>query len=38
LVSNNAAEYEACLYGLHFATELGVKHLFIYGDSTLVIN
>ena len=38
LASNNAAEYEACLHGLHIAVELGVKRLMVYGDSTLVIN
>ena len=38
LVSNNAAEYEACLQGLRIAVELGVKHLMVYEDSTLVIN
>ena len=36
--SNNAAEYEACLHGLRIAVELGVKHLYVYGDSALVIN
>ena len=36
--SNNAAEYEACLHGLRIAVELGVKRLYVYGDSTLVIN
>ena len=36
--SNNAAEYEACLHGLRIVVELGVKHLYVYGDSTLVIN
>ena len=25
--SNNTAEYEAALHGLHIAIELGVKHL-----------
>ena len=38
LASNNIAEYEACLHGLCIAVELGVKHLMVYGDSTLVIN
>ena len=38
LVSNNAAEYEACLHGLRIAVELGVKHLYVYEDSALVIN
>ena len=36
--SNNATEYEACLYGLRIAIELGVKHLMVYEYSTLVIN
>ena len=38
LASNNVAEYEACLHGLHIAVELGVKRLMVYGDSALVIN
>ena len=38
LASNNAAEYEVCLHGLHIAVELGVKCLMVYGDSVLVIN
>jgi len=37
-VSNNAAEYEACLHGLCIAVELGVKRLLVYGDFALVIN
>jgi len=36
--SNNVAEYEACLHGIRFAVELGVKRLYVHGDSTLVIN
>ncbi|XP_066365376.1 uncharacterized protein [Miscanthus floridulus] len=36
-VSNNAAEYEACLHGLRIAIELSVKCLMVYGDSALVI-
>jgi ribonuclease HI len=36
--SNNAAEYEVCLHGMQIAVELGVKRLYIYGDSALVIN
>jgi len=36
--SNNVAEYEACLHGIRLAIELGVKRLYIYGDSALVIN
>jgi ribonuclease HI len=36
--SNNTAEYEACFHGIRIAVELGVKHLYVYGDSALVIN
>jgi ribonuclease HI len=36
-VSNNEAEYEALLHGLHLAVSLGIKRLLIYGDSLLVI-
>jgi ribonuclease HI len=35
--SNNTAEYEAALYGLRIAVELGIKWLMVFGDSTLVI-
>ena len=37
-VSNNMAEYEALLGGLHIAIELGVKRLDVRGDSQLVID
>jgi len=37
-VSNNVAEYEACLHGTRLAVELGVKRLYVHGDSALVIN
>jgi ribonuclease HI len=37
-VSNNAVEYEASLHGMRIAVELGIKHLYVYGDSALVIN
>ncbi|XP_074299425.1 uncharacterized protein LOC141630519 [Silene latifolia] len=37
-VTNNAAEYEACLLGLHSALDLGLKKLLVHGDSSLVIN
>ncbi|XP_071699824.1 uncharacterized protein [Rutidosis leptorrhynchoides] len=30
--SNNEAEYEALLSGLHIATEMGIKHLRAYAD------
>jgi len=36
--SNNVAEYEACLHGIRLAVELGVKRLYVYGDSALFIN
>jgi ribonuclease HI len=36
--SNNTAEYEACLHGIQIAVELGVKGLYVYGNSALVIN
>jgi ribonuclease HI len=36
-VSNNEAEYEALLHGLHLAVSLGIKRLLIYGDSLLVV-
>jgi ribonuclease HI len=36
--SNNTAEYEACLHSIHIVVELGVKGLYVYGNSALVIN
>ena len=36
--SNIVAEYEACLHGIRLAVELGVKRLYVHGDSALVIN
>jgi ribonuclease HI len=36
--SNSATEYEACLHGMRIVVELGVKCLYIYGNSALVIN
>jgi hypothetical protein len=36
--SNNAAEYEALLYGLRVATALSIHRLRVLGDSLLVIN
>jgi ribonuclease HI len=35
--SNNTTEYEACLHGMRIAVELGVKRLYVYDDSALVI-
>jgi ribonuclease HI len=37
-VSNNEAEYEALLHGLHLTISLGIKRLLVYGDSVVVIN
>jgi ribonuclease HI len=36
--SNNVAEYEALVNGLHIAVELGVRRLDAHGDSQLVID
>jgi ribonuclease HI len=36
--SNNVAEYEALVNGLHIAIELGVRRLDALGDSQLVID
>ena len=35
-VSNNEAEYEALLHGLHLAISLGIKRLLVLEDSKLV--
>ena len=37
-VTNNAAEYEACIVGLETALAIAIKKLRIYGDSSLIIN
>ena len=36
--SNNVAEYEACLHDIRLTVELGVKRLYVCGDSALDIN
>ena len=36
-VSNNEAEYETLLHGLHPAVSLGIKRLLVYDDSLLVV-
>ena len=36
--TNNIAEYNALLTGISKALELGWKHVFIEGDSKLVVN
>ncbi|GKV38840.1 hypothetical protein SLEP1_g46705 [Rubroshorea leprosula] len=35
--TNNIAEYEACIAGIHDALDMNVRDLEIYGDSTLII-
>jgi len=35
--TNNTAEYNALLWGLHRACELGVKHLAVVCDSQVVV-
>jgi len=37
-VTNNQAEYEACLIGMEAALEVGVKKLEVIGDSNLVVS
>jgi ribonuclease HI len=36
--TNNEAKYEALIYGLWVAISLRINRLFIYGDSTIVVN
>jgi hypothetical protein len=36
-VSNNKAEYEVLLHGLCLKISLGIKRLFVYDDSLLVV-
>jgi ribonuclease HI len=38
VVSNNVAEYEALVNGLRIVVELGVRRLYVRGDSQLVID
>ena len=38
LCSNNVAEYQALILGLQMATGMGIKDLYVYGDSQLIIN
>jgi ribonuclease HI len=35
--SNNGAEYEALIHGLHIALSLGIKRLLAFGNSKVVI-
>ena len=36
--TNNMAEYEACIFGLKAAIDLGIKSLGVFGESALVIS
>ncbi|KAH9293316.1 hypothetical protein KI387_041479, partial [Taxus chinensis] len=36
--SNNTAEYEALIHGLHWARKKGIKNLQVFRDSELIIN
>ena len=36
--TNKMAEYEACIFGLKVAIDLGIKYLIVFGDSALVIS
>jgi ribonuclease HI len=36
--SNNRAEYEALIHGLHIVVSLGIKRLLAFGDSKVVID
>ena len=37
-VTNNMAEYEACIYRVEVILAAGANGLLVYGDSLLVIN
>ena len=37
-VTNNMAEYKACIIGMRAIIEIGVKKLWVYRDSSLIIN
>ena len=37
-VTNNMAEYEACIYGVEATLTAAAKELLVYGDFLLVIN
>ena len=36
-VTNNQAEYEACIFGLEVLRRVEVEEITIYGDSMMVI-
>jgi hypothetical protein len=35
--TNYVAEYEALMHGLRIAKEMGISHIYFYGDSDLVV-
>jgi ribonuclease HI len=37
LATNNTAEYEGLLAGLHIAIDLGIRKMIIRGDSQLMV-
>ena len=37
IATNNVAEYRGIIAGMRHATELGIRHLRVFGDSKLVI-
>ena len=37
-VTNNMAEYEACIFGLESTGSIGAKEISVYGDSKLVVS
>ena len=36
-VTNNQAEYEACIFGLEVLRSVRTKNVTVYGDSMLVV-
>ena len=36
-VTNNQAEYEACIFGLEALRSVGAENVTVYGDSMLVV-
>ncbi|KAL6348421.1 hypothetical protein AAG906_005729 [Vitis piasezkii] len=36
-IMNNIVEYEACIFGLETALELGIRQMEVFGDSNLVL-
>ena len=36
-MTNNQAEYEACIFGLEALRSVGAENITVYGDSMLVV-